>query len=252
MQVCAKQAGHKPGAIQHPGLTAWIPAFAGMTTKKARAGCHPDSPFVIPAQAGIQWFRPDIPACLQAGMTIQGVVIAAQTGKSRSAYKQPGSALPGFLGGLFPTPLYHLHPCRRACAGMTKGATVRHGKRAVGMATSLFSLRCHSGEGRNPVVSTKHARLLAGGYDNSRRCYSGANRAKPECVQTARQRHSWIPRRLVPDLTATGRLAPDKGRRQAGNNPPGTTSFYTVFRPRRLARAFDLVFLSRGLRNCPV
>ena len=25
----------------------------------------------------------------------------------------------GFLGGLFPTPLYHLHPCRRAFAGMT-------------------------------------------------------------------------------------------------------------------------------------
>ena len=29
--------------------------------------------------------------------------------------------LSGFLGGLFPTPLYHLHPCRRACAGMTTG-----------------------------------------------------------------------------------------------------------------------------------
>ena len=29
-------------------------------------------------------------------------------------------------------------------------AFVSHGKGAVGLATSLFSLRCHSGEGRNP------------------------------------------------------------------------------------------------------
>ena len=27
----------------------------------------------------------------------------------------------GFLGRLFQTRLYHLHPCRRACAGMTAG-----------------------------------------------------------------------------------------------------------------------------------
>ena len=52
-----------------------------MTTKREQAGYHPDSPFampdkclnatsfVIPAKAGIQWFRPDIPACKQAGMT---------------------------------------------------------------------------------------------------------------------------------------------------------------------------------------
>ena len=26
-----------------------------------------------------------------------------------------------FLGRLFQTRLYHLHPCRRACAGMTGG-----------------------------------------------------------------------------------------------------------------------------------
>ena len=32
----------------------------------------------------------------------------------------------GFLGGLFPTPLYHLHPCRRACAGMTERAKVEN------------------------------------------------------------------------------------------------------------------------------
>ena len=29
------------------------------------------------------------------------------------------------LGGLFPTLLYHLHPCRRACAGMTAGGHYR-------------------------------------------------------------------------------------------------------------------------------
>ena len=63
-----------------------------------------------------------------------------------------------------------------ACAGMTQGVAsgfychderaasdfypndeggcgqifVRHGKGTVGLATNLFSLRCHSGEGRNP------------------------------------------------------------------------------------------------------
>ena len=25
----------------------------------------------------------------------------------------PSRRIPDFLGGLFPTPLYHLHPCRR-------------------------------------------------------------------------------------------------------------------------------------------
>ena len=33
-------------------------------------------------------------------------------------------AFPGFLGGLFLTPLYHLHPCRRAFAGMTAGSKI--------------------------------------------------------------------------------------------------------------------------------
>ena len=59
----------------------WIPAFAGMTTRREKVGCYPDSPFampdkfltsapfVIPAQAGIQWFRPSIPA--HAGMTAE-------------------------------------------------------------------------------------------------------------------------------------------------------------------------------------
>ena len=32
----------------------------------------------------------------------------------------------GFLGGSFQTPLYHLHPCRRARAGMTTEAEVRY------------------------------------------------------------------------------------------------------------------------------
>ena len=67
------------------------------------SGCCPPvkrKPFVMPAFAGMYYKSP----CLQ----------------------QAGA----FLGGLFPTPLYrlgrlfqtrlyHLHPCRRACAGMT-------------------------------------------------------------------------------------------------------------------------------------
>ena len=60
----------------------WIPAFAGMTTRRKQLDRHPDSPFamfdtfltsapsVIPAQAGIQWFIQDIPA--RAGMTTKG------------------------------------------------------------------------------------------------------------------------------------------------------------------------------------
>ena len=38
----------------------------------------------------------------------------------------------GFLGGLFPTPLYHLHPCRRAFAGMTVGEIPGFGKMTEG------------------------------------------------------------------------------------------------------------------------
>ena len=86
--------------------------------------CLTAAPAVIPAKAGIQWGIQDISACKQAGMTTQGVVTTLRTGKGRSAYKHPGSAFPGFLGGLFQTPLYHLgrllqtrlyhlHPCRR-------------------------------------------------------------------------------------------------------------------------------------------
>ena len=46
----------------------------------------------------------------------------ARTGKSRRAYKHPASACSGFLGGLFPTPLYHLRPCRRAFAGRLRAS----------------------------------------------------------------------------------------------------------------------------------
>ena len=60
----------------------------------------------------------------------------------------------GFLGSLFPTLLYHLHPCRRAFAGMTEEAKVRN---LSGMAKKLSGCRQtypdplrHSSEGWNP------------------------------------------------------------------------------------------------------
>ena len=53
----------------------------------------------------------------------------------------------GFLGGLFPTPLYHLHPCRRACAGWPRAG--RSGGEAMTLRVAGMSLcLCrHSGEG---------------------------------------------------------------------------------------------------------
>ena len=37
----------------------------------------------------------------------------------------------------FQTRLYHLHPCRRACAGMTRGAAARNGRRAFSRPSSF-------------------------------------------------------------------------------------------------------------------
>ena len=71
-----------------------------MPTDLRLATLQPLAPTVIPAQAGIQWFRQDISACRQAEMTTQCVVIAARAGKSRNSSKHPGSAL---LGDLFQT-----------------------------------------------------------------------------------------------------------------------------------------------------
>ena len=65
-------------------------------------------PGVIPAEAGIQE---------GAG----GMVNGLRRSKDIPAMREWIEQTTGFLGGLFPTPLYHLHPCRRACAGMTKG-----------------------------------------------------------------------------------------------------------------------------------
>ena len=48
-----------------------------------------------PAQAGIQWFRPSIPACKQAGMTTLTRWVA-RIWESRSACKHPAGAFPGF------------------------------------------------------------------------------------------------------------------------------------------------------------
>ena len=44
------QSPLKPGLIQHPGNPSWIPACAGMTTSREKAGCHPDNPFAMPDQ----------------------------------------------------------------------------------------------------------------------------------------------------------------------------------------------------------
>ena len=57
-------------------------------------------------------------------MTIRGMITNAPSGKTCQPFIT-AARLPGFLGGLFPTPLYHLgglfptplyhlHPCRRA------------------------------------------------------------------------------------------------------------------------------------------
>ena len=34
--------------LHPPTFLSWIPAFAGMTTKRKQAACHPDSPFAMP------------------------------------------------------------------------------------------------------------------------------------------------------------------------------------------------------------
>ena len=133
--------------------------------------------------------------------------------------RNPGRALPGCLYAhrLFPVRacchssyagMYSLNHWIPAFAGMTQGvapgfcchderaasgfyrndeggcgrAFVRHGQGAVGLTTNLFSLRCHSGGGRNPGEGAGeckdgrvyrmpvsgcryycHSRLLAGG-----------------------------------------------------------------------------------------
>ena len=81
----------------------------------------------------------------------------------------------GFLGGLFLTPLYHLHPCRRAFAGMTGLPVQCHSLQhccffspsaprfPVYPRRPFCPLR-HSGESRNPVVYLIHSR--ASGNDN--------------------------------------------------------------------------------------
>ena len=105
---------------------SWIPACAGMTTKREQVGCQPDrpfampdkcltaTPFVIPVKA-----RNHLPSWQQKPEAISSsfrrrpessgldytfprsgndnsMRWAARTGKSRCAYKHPGSALPGF------------------------------------------------------------------------------------------------------------------------------------------------------------
>ena len=72
-------------------LNHWIPACAGMTeVAKIKAIKLPVCVYrfiVIPAKAGIH-------ACIPV------------SGPAPGGYGH-------ILGGLFPTPLYHLHPCRR-------------------------------------------------------------------------------------------------------------------------------------------
>ena len=111
--VTAAQTGKSPSSSTHPGGPF---LDSGLRRNEAEESTgrvaipidlrHADRPVpgntpttrppVIPAKAGIQWFRQDIPACLQAGITTPCAVTAAQTGKSPSSSTQPGSALPGF------------------------------------------------------------------------------------------------------------------------------------------------------------
>ena len=70
------ERGHpiNPAILSLSGLHSWIPAFAGMTTGVGMGLLPSDSyfampykfltlaSFVIPAKAGIQWFKQVIPA----------------------------------------------------------------------------------------------------------------------------------------------------------------------------------------------
>ena len=69
--------------------------------------------------AGMAFIPHWIPAC--AGMTAR--VIPASAGMAARGDAGLRRAATGLLGGLFPTPLYRLHPCRRAFAGMTAASS---------------------------------------------------------------------------------------------------------------------------------
>ena len=54
-----------PAILSPPGPPAWIPACAGMTTRREQAGCHPDSPFAMPGNRSFL-----VAACRNAGLLL--------------------------------------------------------------------------------------------------------------------------------------------------------------------------------------
>ena len=143
-----------------------------MTTGRKQAGCHPDSPFamparfltsapsVIPAQAGIQWFNYDMPA--RAGMTAPVIPASLNTAGC------PGPGVNGcrILRGRTAWPACSCHSRTAgmdyvnhwipACAGMTEGAIdpVRQPLCALPFSSSLHcSLFAQAGAGMTTGVS---------------------------------------------------------------------------------------------------
>ena len=116
----------------------------------------------------------------------------------------PASPL-GFLGGLFPTPLYHLHPCRRAFAGMTTGLELvcYHSDSPFAIPGKFLTLAPPSFR-RRPESSGLFHTFPHSGNDN----HGATNRTRPPikpAIPSLPGLPSWIPRRPVPDLPAAGR-----------------------------------------------
>ena len=131
--VAGNRSGVTNKVLDPFNLIAALPSFrpapaccrqAGMTTRRERTGCYPDSAFaipdkrltaapaVIPAKAGIQWFNNSFS---RSGNDNRRDNRTRAFGKTCHPFTiaPPPSWIPR---PSFQTRLYHLHPCRRACA----------------------------------------------------------------------------------------------------------------------------------------
>ena len=68
MKITVKRA---PGNVSPGPFAAGRAARERIQGRWIRSPAKAGPPAVIPAKAGIQWFKQDLPACLQAGMTIK-------------------------------------------------------------------------------------------------------------------------------------------------------------------------------------
>ena len=133
----------------HAGLPSWIPAFAGMTTRREQVGCHLDSPSAMPTEcltvAPSVIYGQEVlyaargHACMDAGGRA-----ASGTGR-RGCPEPPGAGPPAWM-----------HACMDAGGRAASGTSGRGGRAVSGTkAEESSGLHNHSRKAETTILNTR-------------------------------------------------------------------------------------------------